>query len=79
MNNLDLVYDSASETTSQIAKTTLNNFAEAQGHQGSEVARIAGRVEANRRQSDIQPLKDDLVNILLREYEWSSSISNTCP
>jgi len=60
------VYDSASDSNSRIAKTKLHNFAEALGHQAPDVARIIGRIEANCSKSDMQPLKEDLINVLLQ-------------
>ncbi|MCY3653940.1 MAG: AAA family ATPase [Cyanobacteria bacterium MAG IRC1_bin_28] len=66
LNQLDALYDSASDSLSRIAKTKLRQFAEDLGRTEPELARAVGRLEAENRQSDIQPLVENLKGALLR-------------
>ncbi len=70
MRQLDSIYDSASDSPGQIAKTKLDILAEEIGQRAPEIARTVGRQEAERNQSDIQPLKEDLEDVLT---QWRSS------
>jgi len=66
LNQLDALYDSASDSLSRIAKTKLRQFAENLGRTEPELARTVGRLEAENRKSDIQPLVENLKGALLR-------------
>ena len=64
MNSLDAIYDSASDTPSEISKNKFRSLAESLNRETSEICRIVARSEANRAESDIQPLVGDLQGIL---------------
>ena len=66
MNRLDSVYDSASDHLSQIAKTKLRGLSELLGWAPPDICRVVARLEASRKESDIQPLVEGLANALLR-------------
>ena len=66
MNRLDSVYDSASDHPSQIAKTKLRGLSEPLGWDAADICRVVARLEAGRRESDIQPLVEGLANALLQ-------------
>ena len=66
MNRLDSVYDSASDHPSQIAKTKLRGLSEPLGWDAPDICRLVARLEAGRRESDIQPLVEGLANALLQ-------------
>ncbi len=66
MNQLDSIYDSASDSPAQIAKTKLHGLAEVRGRRAPDVARLVGRLETRKSESDIQPLTEELENALLR-------------
>ena len=66
MNRLDSVYDSASDHPSQIAKTKLRGLSEPLGWDAPDICRLVARLEAGRRESDIQPLVEGLTNALLQ-------------
>ena len=70
---LDALYDSASDSSAQIAKTKLRQLAEALGRTESELARVVGRLEAGKQRSDIQPLVENLKSALLRWRDASPS------
>ncbi len=57
---LDSVYDSASDTPAQIAKTKLRGLAEATGRTSPDICREVSRVESGRPESEIQPLVEQL-------------------
>ena len=67
MNRLDAVYDTAADRPGVIAKTKLHDLAEPLGWSAPDVGRVVARLEAGRRESDIQPLLDGLKAALL---EW---------
>ena len=67
MNRLDSTYDSASDTPAEIIKSKLRSLSESLRRDTTDIARILARQEASRRDSDIQPLVDDLRGILI---EW---------
>ena len=66
MNRLASVYDSASDRPSQIAKTKLRGLSEPLGWDAPDICRVVARLEAGRRESDIQPLVEGLANALLQ-------------
>ncbi len=66
MNQLDSIYDSASDSPARIAKTKLSGLAEGQGRHASDIARLVGRLETGKPESSIQPLVERLENALLR-------------
>ena len=67
VNQLNAVYDSASDSPSQIAKTKLRALAESLGRESTDVCRMVAHLETNREESDIQPLVEGLKDALL---EW---------
>lgn len=67
MNRFNAVYDSASDSPSQIAKTKLRGLAQTLGRDTPDICRMVARLEANRKESDIQPLVEGLGDALL---EW---------
>ena len=66
MNRLDAVYDTAADRPGVIAKTKLHDLAEPLGWSAPDVGRVVARLEAGRRESDIQPLIDGLKGALLQ-------------
>ena len=66
MNQLDSIYDSASDSPARIAKTKLHGLAEAQGRRVPDIARLVGRLETGKSGSDIQPLAEGLESVLLQ-------------
>lgn len=66
MNRLDAVYDSASDRPSEIAKTKLQSLSDALGLDAPDICRAVARLEADRSESDIQPLRNDLVDAIGR-------------
>ena len=66
MGRLDSLYDPASDSPSEIAKTKLRNLAESLGKDAPDVCRAVARWEAGREESDIQPLVEGLEGALLR-------------
>ena len=66
MNRLDAVYDSASDSPSEIAKTKLQSLSDALRLDPPNICRAVARLEADRKESDIQPLLDRLVDALGR-------------
>ncbi len=64
MNRLDATYDLASESSSEIAKSKFRSLSDSLHRETSEICRIVGRLEADRKESDIQPLVDELRGIL---------------
>ena len=64
MNQLDALYDSASDTPSEIAKSKFRSLSEDLRRDASEICRIVARLEADRKESDIQPLVGELQEIL---------------
>lgn len=72
MNQLNQLFDSASDSPSQIAKTKLYNLADRLHRTTPEVCRVLARLESDVRASDIQPLVEGLENALLnwRGQDW---------
>ena len=68
---LDAVYDSASDTPSQIAKAKLRDLAEALGRNAADICRAAARLEAGRKESEIQPLIEGLQDAL---QQWRAKL-----
>ncbi len=66
MNQLDSIYDSASDSPARIAKTKLRSLAEALGRRASDIARVVGRLKTRQIESDIQPLAEGLEDTLLK-------------
>ena len=64
MNRLDAIYDSASDSPSEIAKNKFRSLSESLNREASEICRIVARLEADRAESDIQPLVGELRGIL---------------
>ena len=64
MNSLDATYALASESSSEIAKNKFRSLAESLNRETSEICRIVARLEADRAESDIQPLVGELQGIL---------------
>ena len=72
ISQLNQLFDSASDSSSQIAKTKLYNLADRLHRTSPEVCRILARLEADLQESDIQPLAEGLENSLLnwRGQDW---------
>ena len=66
MNRLDAVYDTAADRPGEIAKTKLHGLAEPFGWTEPDIGRLVARLEAARKESDIQPLVDGLKGALLQ-------------
>ena len=66
MNQQNSVYDMASDRESDIAKAKLNSLAEPLGKTAPDICRAIARLEAQRKDSDIQPLIEGLENTLLQ-------------
>ena len=65
MNQLDAVFDTASDPPSEIAKSKFNGLCERLNREGPEVCRMVAQLEAEHKESDIQPLVETLQDILL--------------
>ena len=65
MNQANAVYDTASDGKSEIAKFKLRSLAEALRRDTPDICRVVARLEANREDSEIQPLLEGLENVLL--------------
>ena len=66
MRRLDAVYDSASDRPSEIAKAKLRGLGESLGCDVPDLCRIVARSEAERLDSDVQPLVDRLEDVLVK-------------
>ena len=66
MNSLDTIYGSASDSPSEIAKNKFRSLSDSLRREASDICRIVGRLEAGRTDSDIQPLVENLQQILLQ-------------
>ena len=66
LSQLDSLYDLASGRRDEIPKTKLRRLAEAVSRTEPEIARMVGRQEAGNKQSDIQPLVENLKSALQR-------------
>ena len=65
MNQLDAIYGAASDSPAEIAKSKFRNLSENLNREAPEVCRILARLEAERKESDIQPFVEELQRILL--------------
>ena len=63
------VFDSASDSPSNIAKSKLNDLSDKINRNSYEICRIVARLESGCKDSDIQPLVEDLENALIN---WRS-------
>ena len=66
MVQLNAVYDSASDTLAQIVKTKLHALGHELGRLAPDIARVLARWETQRSESDIQPLVEQLQDMLQR-------------
>ena len=66
MDRADAVYDTAADRPAEIARTKLHGLAEPLGRTEPDVGRVVARLEASRKDSDIQPLVDGLKAALLQ-------------
>ena len=66
ISKLDSIYDSASDSSSNIAKIKLGYLAESLSWNASDICRLVAKRETTRRESDIQPLAEGLENALLQ-------------
>ena len=64
MGQLDALHDSASESPSEIAKSKFRSLSESLHREASEICRIVARLEADQKESAIQPLVGNLLGIL---------------
>lgn len=64
LNRLDAIYASASDPSSEIAKNKFQSLSDSLHREPSEICRIMARLEADRQESDIQPLVGELRGIL---------------
>ena len=64
MSQLDSTYNLASEPPSEIMKSKFRSLSEGIRRDTSDICRIVARMEADQRDSDIQPLVNDLRGIL---------------
>ncbi len=64
---LDALYNSASDSASEISKSKFRSLSESLHRDPSEICRIVARLEADQRRSEIQPLVEELRGIL---REW---------
>ena len=66
MNRLDAIYDTAADRPGEIAKTKLHDLADPHGWTAPDIGRVVARLEASRKESDIQPLVDGLKGALVQ-------------
>ena len=64
MQQLDAIYDSASDPPSEIIKNKFRSLSDKLNRGASEICRIVAHLESDKRESDIQPLVNDLRGIL---------------
>lgn len=69
IERIDTIYASAAGTASEIAKEKLYDLSEKLGREIGDVCRVVGRLEAERDDSDIQPLVEALEEAL---QSWRS-------
>ena len=65
ISQLDSVYNSASDSFSQIVKAKLRGLTEYLNREIPDICRVVARLEADRIESDIQPLVEGIENTLL--------------
>ena len=66
LQRFDSVYDSASDSPGEIAKTKLRELAETLNRSAADICRIVARLEARRAESDVQLLVESLEKVVLR-------------
>ena len=66
MQRLDSIYDSASDSPSEIVKAKLRELSETLKWSSQDVCRVVARQEAERKESRIQPLVEGLENAVLQ-------------
>lgn len=71
MNQQDAVYDSASDTPSNIAKSKLWSLSEELNRSAPEICRIVARLETTNTASQIQPLRESLEEAI---SEWRNQL-----
>lgn len=71
MNQQDAVYDLASDTPSNIAKSKLRSLSEELNRSAPEICRIVARLEATNDASEIQPLRESLEEAI---SEWRNKL-----
>ena len=64
MNRLDAMYKLASESPSEVMKSKFRSLSDALHRDAPDICRIVARLEAARSDSDIQPIVDELREIL---------------
>lgn len=64
ISRIDAMYASAAGPASEVAKEKLHDLAERQGREAADICRAVGRIEAERADSDIQPLAEELEEAL---------------
>ncbi len=69
MNQLDAIYAAATDKPAEIAKAKFRSLSQHLSRDVPDVCRLVARLEAARKASDIQPLVERLVEILLRWRE----------
>ena len=69
MSRLNSLYDVAVDSASEIAKAKFRGLSEVAGRPDTEICRMVARREAGRKESDIQPLVEDLETVF---REWRS-------
>ena len=66
MQQLDSIYDSASDSPSEIVKAKLRALSENLERSSQDVCRVVARQEAGRKESGVQPLVEGLENAVLQ-------------
>lgn len=72
LQRLDAIYDSASDSPSEIAKNKLYELADSLNQSTPHICRLVARLEARSAQSEIQPLVEAIDDALIawrQEYE----------
>jgi len=72
LHRLDAIYDSASDSPSEIAKTKLYELSDALNHSTSHICRVVAKLEAESRKSALQPLVEEVHGALInwrQEYQ----------
>ena len=72
LHKLDAVYDSASDSPSEIAKTKLYELSNTLNHPTSHMCRVVAKLEAESRESELQPLVEEVQGALInwrQEYQ----------
>ena len=72
LHRLDAIYDSASGSPSEIAKTKLYELSDILNHSTSHICRVVAKLEAESRKSALQPLVEEVYGALInwrQEYQ----------